>query len=548
MIQFLIDNPLFTLFLIAAIGYPLGHVKIKGSSLGVAAILFVGLAVGALDPNLKLPENFSQLGLVLFVYTIGLTSGPGFFASLRRKGLRDNLFILMMLVFAFVLTLLVHNVLSLKPTVAAGIFSGSLTNTPALASAIDLLRNNAGGQGNLEQLLAEPVVGYSVTYPMGVVGVILAIILMKRLFKVDYEREAESLHLSEAGRALQNRTIRVNRPEAVCKTVGQLIAEQGWDVVFGRFQHHDHLSVISSGDNRFALGDLVTVVGTAEELDHVTAYLGEEATEHLEMDRSELDFRRIFVSDAKVTGLPLRELNLPQKYGALVTRLRRGDVDILPHGKTMLQLGDRVRVVAPRDRMDDVSKYFGDSYRALSEIDFLTFSIGMALGILLGQVPILLPGGVVFKVGIAGGPLLVAMILGKLGRTGPLVWTLPYSANLTLRQVGLILFLASVGTRSGYAFVTTLTQGNGVTIFLAGALVTCGTALATLWIGYKLLKIPLGILIGMLAGLQTQPAVLGFATEQTRNDLPNIGYTAVYPTATIGKIVLAQLIILVLGR
>jgi putative transport protein len=247
-----------------------------------------------------------------------------------------------------------------------------------------------------------------------------------------------------------------------------------------------------------------------------------------------------------VTGLPLRELNLPQKYGALVTRLRRGDVDMLPHGKTMLQLGDRVRVVAPRDRMDDVSKYFGDSYRALSEIDFLTFSIGMALGILLGQVPIILPGGVVFKVGIAGGPLLVAMILGKLGRTGPLVWTLPYSANLTLRQVGLILFLASVGTRSGYAFVNTLTQGNGVTIFFAGAIVTCGTAIATLWIGYKLLKIPLGILIGMLAGLQTQPAVLGFATEQTRNDLPNIGYTAVYPTATIGKIVLAQLIILVL--
>jgi putative transport protein len=545
MIQFLIDNPLFTLFLIAAIGYPLGHLKIKGSSLGVAAILFVGLAVGALDPNLKLPENFSQLGLVLFVYTIGLTSGPGFFASLRRKGLRDNLFILTMLVLAFALTLFVHSALRLKPTVAAGIFSGSLTNTPALASAIDLLRNNSG-QAELEQLLAEPVIGYSVTYPMGVIGVILAIVLMKRLFKVDYEREAENLHLSEVGRALENRTIRVTRPEAAGKTIAQLIHENGWDVVFGRFQHRDQLTLISSGESRFEIGDLVTVVGTVDEIDEVTASLGVEAEEHLDLDRSELDFRRIFVSDAKVTGLPLRELNLPQKYGALVTRLRRGDVDMLPHGKTMLQLGDRVRVVAPRDRMDDVSKYFGDSYRALSEIDFLTFSIGMALGILLGQVPIILPGGVVFKVGIAGGPLLVAMILGKLGRTGPLVWTLPYSANLTLRQVGLILFLASVGTRSGYAFVTTLTQGNGVTIFFAGAIVTCGTAIATLWIGYKLLKIPLGILIGMLAGLQTQPAVLGFATEQTRNDLPNIGYTAVYPTATIGKIVLAQLIILVL--
>lgn len=546
MIQFLIDNPLFTLFLIAAIGYPLGHLKIKGSSLGVAAVLFVGLAVGALDPNLKLPENFSQLGLVLFVYTIGLASGPGFFASLRRKGLRDNLFILLMLVMAFVLTLFVYSLLNLKPTVAAGMFSGSLTNTPALASVIDLLRNNAVGQANLEQLLAEPVIGYSVTYPMGVIGVILAIVLMQRLFKVDYAREAESLHISEVGRTLQNRTIRITRPEATQKTIGQLITQQGWNVVFGRFQHQERLSVIASGDNRFEVGDLVSVVGTAESLDAVTAYLGEETGEHLELDRSELDFRRVFVSESNMIGRPLRELQLPQRYGALITRVRRGDVDILPHADSILQLGDRVRVVAPRDRMEDVSKFFGDSYRALSEIDFLTFSIGLALGLLLGQVPIVLPGGVIFKVGIAGGPLLVAMILGKFGRTGPLVWTLPYSANLTLRQVGLVLFLASVGTRSGYAFVNTLTQGNGVVIFFAGAFVTFVTATITLWIGYKLLKIPLGIVTGMLAGLQTQPAVLGFATAQTGNDLPNIGYTAVYPTATIGKIVLAQLIILAL--
>lgn len=542
MIEFFIENPLFMLFVIAAIGYPLGHIKIKGSSLGVAAILFVGLAVGALDPDLKLPEVLSQLGLVIFVYTIGLSSGPGFFASLRRRGLRDNLFIVLMLLLGVVLTILVYSALSLKPAVAAGMFSGSFTNTPALASVLDYIESNPV-QGDLQQLLTEPVVGYSVTYPMGVIGVILAIVLMQRVWKVDYAQEARSLPQSEVGRTLQNRTVRITRPEATERTIGQFIKELGWDVVFGRLQHHHHQSLISSAQSRFEIGDLVSIIGTPEELDRVVAYLGEPSDEKLELDRTELDFRRIFVSDAKVTGHTLRDLNLPQHFGALVTRLRRGDVDFLPHADTTLQLGDRVRVVAPRDNMDAVSKFFGDSYRALSEIDFMTFSFGLALGMLIGQIPIPLPGGVVFKFGLAGGPLLVAMFLGRVGRTGPLVWTLPYSANLTLRQVGLILFLAAVGTRSGFAFVTTLTQGNGLTIFAAGAFVTFTVAMTTLWIGYKLLKIPLSLLIGMLSGLQTQPAVLGFATEQTHNDLPNIGYTAVYPTATIAKIILAQLLL-----
>ena len=196
--------------------------------------------------------------------------------------------------------------------------------------------------------------------------------------------------------------------------------------------------------------------------------------------------------------------------------------------------------------MDAVGAFFGDSYRALSEIDILTFSLGIALGLLLGTVPIPLPGGVTFRLGLAGGPLIVALILGALGRTGPLVWGLPYSANLTLRQIGLILFLAGIGTRAGYAFLSTFTQGGGLTIFAAGAAVTCITALATLWVGHRLLKIPMSLLIGMLSGLQTQPSVLGYALEQTGNDLPNIGYATVYPIATISKIIFAQLLLTLL--
>jgi putative transport protein len=538
------DNPLLMLFAIAAIGYPLGRIKIHGSSLGVAAVLFVGIAVGALDPNLKLPEVLYQLGLVVFVYTIGLSSGPGFFASLRRKGLRDNLFIAGMLVLATVLAIIIHNALGLTPTLTAGMYAGSLTNTPALASVLDYIKNY-GPQTQLDQLLAEPGVGYSLTYPMGVIGMILAIVLVQRLWKVDYAHESRSVPDFEAGEPLQSRTVRVTSPEAPQASIQEMIQQQKWDVIFGRLQHRGDVS-LSNGQSRLEMGDLVSVIGSPEELDRVTAYLGEPSEERLEFDRSQLDHRRIFVSNPKVVGHRLRDLNLPQHFGALVTRLRRGDVDFLPHEDTVLQPGDRVRVVAQRINMDAVSTFLGDSYRALSEIDFMTFSLGLALGLLLGLLPIPLPGGVTLKLGSAGGPLIVAMVLGKLGRTGPLVWTMPYSANLTLRQVGLILFLAGVGTRSGYAFVTTLTQGQGIAIFLSGALITFSVALATLWVGHRFLKIPMGLLIGMLSGLQTQPAVLGFALEQADNELPNIGYAAVYPTATIAKILLAQLLVVVL--
>ncbi|HSH80229.1 MAG TPA: hypothetical protein VLA19_17010 [Herpetosiphonaceae bacterium] len=192
-----------------------------------------------------------------------------------------------------------------------------------------------------------------------------------------------------------------------------------------------------------------------------------------------------------------------------------------------------------------MSEFFGDSYRSLSEIDILTFNLGLALGLLLGMVPIPLPG-MVIKLGFAGGPLLVALLLGAVERTGPLVWNMPYSANLTLRQLGLVLFLAGIGTHSGYAFVSMLHAGGGVAIFAAGVVVTAGTAITALWIGHRLLKIPMSLLIGMMAGLQTQPAVLGFALEQTRNELPNLGYAAVFPVALITKIILGQLLLVLL--
>jgi putative transport protein len=546
MIQLLLDNPMLLLFIVAAIGYPLGHIKVKGCSLGVAAVLFVGLVIGSLHPDLKLPEIIYTLGLVLFVYTIGLSSGPGFFASFRRKGLRDNLLAVGGLILAAGLTVIAYYVLDLKPTLTAGLFAGSMTNTPTLASLLEQVKRSAPAD-LLDQMMNEPVIGYSIAYPIGVVGMIAAIFITQRLWKIDYAREAkETGDLGATSMQLQSRTICITRPDVVQTPVRDLLQQHGWQVIFGRIKHADQPLALVGGETHLQVGDLITMIGTQEELDRVMTYLGEPCPERLELDRSEYDFRRMFVSNPRVVGHRLRDFDLPQQFGAIVTRLRRGDVELLPHADTVLEPGDRVRVVAKPENMAAVSKFFGDSYRALSEVDILTFSLGLTLGLLFGLVPIPLPGGVIFKLGLAGGPLVVALILGKLGRTGPLVWAMPYSANLVLRQFGLILFLAGVGTRSGYAFFTTFTQSGGGAIFVAGAIITCVTALTVLAIGHYLLHIPMGLLSGILAGLQTQPAVLGFALEQSENDLPNIGYATVYPIATITKILLAQLILVLL--
>ncbi len=541
MIQLLIDNPLLLLFAVIAIGYPVGRIKIHGVNLGLSAVLFVGIAIGAIHPDLKLPEIVYVLGLALFVYTIGIGSGPGFFASFRRKGLRDNLLVVGLLVLAALMALGAHYVLGLGPTLTAGMYAGSLTNTPALAGVLESVKGLAPA-GALDTWLAEPVIAYSVTYPVGVVGMILAIALLQRLWKVDYAAEAESLRaLGMEHRPLENRTIYITRPEAGQHSVRELMAQHQWDVIFSRWKHGSQVKLVTD-KTRLAAGDLVSVVGVMDEIEKVTAFLGVDSPAELVSDRSEFDYRRIFVSNPKIAGKRLKDLGLPHTLGAVVTRVRRGDIDLLPRADMTLELGDRVRVLTRRERLDAVSAYFGDSYRALSEIDVLTFSLGLTLGILLGIAPIPL-GPVTLRLGLAGGPLIVALILGALGRTGPLVWSLPYSANLTLRQIGLVLFLAGIGTRAGYSFWSTFTQGGGLAIFAGGAVITCSIALVALWISHRLLKIPMGIALGMLAGLQTQPAVLGFALEQTGNDSPNLGYATVYPVAMIAKILLAQLLL-----
>lgn len=541
MLHFLHDNPLMLLFLVAAVGYPLGRIRIAGTGLGVAAVLFAGLAVGALDPAARLPEEFTQLGLVLFVYTLGLSSAPAFLSALRRNGVRDNLLTGGVLVGAGAVAAGLHGLLSLRPTQTAGLFAGALTNTPALAAVIEHIRRDAPAD-QAELLLGDPVAAYSAAYPVGVIGMIAALVLARRLWRVDFADEARRLRsLGVGGAELVNRTLRVTRPEAADAPIAAIARGHDWHVVFGRVEHAGAVS-LADGATRFALGDRVSVIGPPDEVARVADFLGEIRPEPLDTDGGGFEYRLVFVSSPEVAGRTLKELDIRHRLGALVTRVRRGDSEIAGLGRTVLEPGDQVRVIAHRDHMEEVRRFFGDSYRGVGEIDILTFNLGLAAGLVLGLVPLPLPGGDTLRLGLASGPLLAALVLGAAGRTGPLVWTLPYGANLTLRQVGMVLFLAGVGTRGGGAFAALLGSAGGAALIAGGAAVTLSAALAMLAIGRRL-GIPLSLLSGMLGGMQTQPAVLGFAGEQAGNDLPALGYASVFPTATLVKILLAQLLL-----
>ena len=362
MIPLLRDNPLLLLFAIAALGWALGRVQIGGVRLGVAAVLFVGLGFGALSPELRLPEFVYVLGLVIFVYTIGLNSGASFFSSLRRKGLRDNLFVIAVLVAAGGMTVAAFFLLHLRPAEAAGLFAGSLTNTPALAGALEFIKANSPG-ASPDSFLADPVVAYSIAYPMGVLGMILAINAAQRLWNIDYR--AESKRVSDLGNLdlkLDNRTLRVTNPEATRVDISALVHDHDWKIVFGRIRHQGQL-VLADKDSHLHIDDLVTVVGPLDQLEAVTEFLGKISPDRLDLDASEIDFRRVFVSNPQLAGRSLNSLQLPRRYGAVITRLRRGDAYLIPNGETVLELGDRVRVLAQRDQLGAISELFGDSYR-----------------------------------------------------------------------------------------------------------------------------------------------------------------------------------------
>jgi len=542
MIKLLSESSLLLLFVVLAVGAPLGKIKIAGVNLGIASVLFTGLAFGALSPDIKLPAIIYEIGLVLFIYCIGISSGEQFFGNLKKKGWRENVLALGSILFAFLLVLSIGSFTSLKYSHLAGIFAGSLTNTPALAASLEFIKGITPIT-LIESALAEPVVAYSVCYPMGVIGMILAILLFQKIFKTSLKTNAEVVEADK----ITNATVVITNENIVGQSIREIKAKNKLNIVFGRI-NHDGLSALALETVTPALGDLMTIVGKPAEIEKAISLLGKRSEIHLEVDHQQLDMRRVFVSNHDIIGQSLKDLNLPHTMGIIITRIRRGDSDILPKANTTLQFGDRVRILTDRNELASASKFFGDSYAAQSEIDILTLGLGMAAGFLLGMIPIPLPGGIILKLGIAGGPLIVALLLGSINRVGKLVFVMPYSANHTVRQLGLVLFLAGIGTRSGFAFRETITNSDdSLTFFTLGAFVTLTIAFFFLFIGHRFLKIPFPRLAGMLAGVQTQPAVLAFVNEQAKSEQPNIGYSSVFPIATLVKIIFAQVLLTILS-
>lgn len=532
----LASSPILTLFVVIGLGYLLGQISLFNFRLGVAGVLFMGLAIGALSPDIALPEVVPNLGLIIFVYTVGIETGPAFWKSFRRSGYRDTLFGLAVLAMAAGLTLGLGRALHFSGPKAAGLYTGALTNTPALAAVRERVRDRARRAGLPEEQVHasydEPVVAYSIAYPIGVIGVLLCFQLVRPLSRKERSTAEEQPEILVRDYVVKN-------PAIAGQSIGELLnIHKSPGFVISRVQHAGRVD-LAQPDTVLSTGDVVAVVGDDESLERARLIFGAPAEDRLELDRTQLDFRRVFVSSKGVVGRRIQDLDL-ESLGAAITRLRRGDTDVVPGPDTRLEFGDRIRVLTRPENFGAIAKFFGDSIRGTAETDFGSVAIGMVLGVLAGMMPIPL-GSQTVRLGLAGGPLLVALVLGKLERTGSIAWTIPISANLTLRQVGLLLFLAGIGTKAGYAFAQTI-RGDGWRMFVAGAVITFAVTLVTLLVGSRFLKMPMDALLGLSAGLQTQPACLAFASNLTKSERTTIAYAGIYPAAMIAKIILAQLL------
>ena len=542
--QYLIEYPLLLLFVVASTGYLIGQIKVGSYSLGVAAVLFTGLAFGAIEPELHLDEIILLLGLSVFVYSIGLSSGPAFFESYKQNGVRDFLFILFTMAISGSIAIGCFYLFDFSAATVTGVYSGSTTNTPALAGVINAIKNKNLATPDIgTSLVQESVVGYSFSYIMGVLGGIIAVVVMEKVLKIDYEKEKMALrNRFPVGEKLTSATVRVTQKAVTGVQLRDLFRAHDLNVVLGRIYREGKVT-LSEWGTELNMEDRVMMVGAKPDLEKATHLIGEPEQSTLDGDRSKFDVRRIFVSNPEIAGRTIASLQINERYNAVISRIRRGDIDMLAKGDTVLELGDRVRFIARREDLETLSEYFGDSYQDSSTVNLFSFGLGIGLGLILGTIEIPIGGDINFKLGYAGGPLVVGLLLGAIRRTGRVVWTLPYSANVTLRQLGLIFLLSAIGIKSGSAFVSSFNT-EGLWLFLASSIISLSTAFLTIFIGYKFIKIPFTILMGMVSN---QPAILDFVTSRSGNKIPQVGYAMMFPISLILKILIAQLLFAMLG-
>ena len=513
-------SPLLTIFIVVALGAALGSIPFGPLRLGAAGALFVGLLIGAVVPDVGANLGLLQsLGLALFVYMVGLSAGQTFFSDLKRQAPIMGWAGLILALTAGA-AILLGRLVGLEGDMVAGIFAGSLTSTPALAAA-----NDATASGL-------PSVGYAIGYP---VGVILAILIVAWIVGKDWPGAKDTGSLS--GQDIVAVSVLVKTPMAVRSVVG--FADQ--ELRMSYLRRNGRTRVISPGEELMA-GDEVLFVGNGPIVAEAVDQVGERIPEHLAHDRAQVDFRHFVVSNDKLAGRSIAELNLAARFGGVVTRVNRGDLEMLARDDLILELGDRALVVVPRESFDDVASFFGDSVRGVSTFSALSVGVGMALGLLVGMVEISLPGEMSFSLGSAAGPLVVGMILGALHRTGPIIWQVPQAANLTVRQLGLLIFLAAVGITAGPAFMDTAFTAQGLLSVLIAAVVVIASA-GGLALAGRLSGLSAPRTAGVVAGMVGQPAILSYATGRRDDERIESGYAALFALCIIVKILLVNVIV-----
>lgn len=513
-------QPILATFLAIGVGYLVGQLSIGGFSLGVGAVLFVGLAIGAFAPKAQITGPIGLTGLVMFLYAIGILYGRQFFEGIfGEAGRKYNLLALIAVLAGLVVALGLGSALGFKVGHTLGIYAGSMTSTATLQAALDVMGNK------------DPSIGYSIAYPFGVIGPILCIYFMTRNVKPTFPPKAQRFHMAEItlGETFSSRPL-------------EQLAEDlpaGVQVTMLRTNHKNYVPATNVMLNA---GDAIMVVADTESsIAEAASKLGRLEVGRIVKDRSSLDYIRVIVGKANMVGVPLAELPLPAGYATHLLHVRRYDMDIVPTPDLTLEFGDRVGVLVPPEHKSEVRAAFGDTVKALAEFSYVSLGLGMALGILLGLVPIPIPGVGTVTLGIGGGPLIVALILGKLRRTGSLLWVMPLPANIVLRNFGLALFLATVGINAGQPFVRTVTE-SGLTMLLVGAVVLLTTVAIVLLVGHYLMKIPYDDLLGIVSGATGNPAILVYSNRMAPTDRPDIGYAMIFPSMTIVKVVGVQII------
>jgi putative transport protein len=528
-----VEQPLFLLTTLLGLGAFIGNIKIKGISLGPAGVLFAALAFSAYDERLILAKDVGYFGLALFAYIVGIGAGPSFFRALRSGG-RVVITIMLALTGAAAVLVGISKLIGIDGPVLSGIYAGALTNTPALAASQEIWVDATGANS--------PIVGYSVTYLFGVVGMLIAASVAIKQVSVNPQED----DLAAKPPELIGETIRVDVDGL--PTLGELAKQYEDKVRFSRVMTGDspgHLGVVDIATDEHALvrGDIVTVIADRATIEKFTSQVGHSSSVALTLDRSNLDFRRIAVSHRSVAGRPLGDLRLGQKYGAVATRIRRGDVDLLAQDDFVLQIGDRVRVVANQLGLSKVAKLLGDSEKAASAFSIVSLATGITAGVILGSIPFPIPGGRVFEFGMAAGPLIIGLIMGRMGKTGRIIWSLPHTASSALSHLGMMLFLAYAGSTAGHALSEAISTPIGWRLLIIGLATTATSALTFIFLGRYFAKTYGPRLAGVMAGSQTQPAVLAYVNDQTHDDpRVNLGYAVAYPVAMIVKVLIAPIL------